>query len=88
MPLSQFLVARRGGCIYRETRFVKMVTKAKNSVNSPVYTKEGYFSCLVLEEDQDFSHEPSFCQIKTEQPSENHEAGIWTLHFEIGRAHV
>ena len=53
----------------------------------------------MLEEDQNFAHEPSFYQIKTEQPLEDHEAGVWTLHFdgansregngaEIGRAHV
>ena len=51
--------------LYRETRFVKMVNKADNSVNSPVYSKEGDFSCLMLEEDQDYAHEPSFFQIKT-----------------------
>ena len=27
--------------LYRETRFVKMVTKADSSENSPVYSKEG-----------------------------------------------
>ena len=59
-----------------------MVTKAENSANSPVYSKEGDFSCLMLEEYQDYAHEPSFCQIKSEQPSENMEAGIWTLHFD------
>ena len=68
--------------LYKETRFVKMVTKAEKSENSPVYSKEGDFSCLMLEEDQYFAHEPSFYQIKTEQPSESHEAGIWTLHFD------
>ena len=36
----------------------------------------------MLEEDQDYAHEPSFCQIKTEQSIESHEAGIWTLHFD------
>ena len=35
----------------------------------------------MLEEDQDYAHEPSFCHIKTEQPSESHETGIWTLHL-------
>ena len=68
--------------LYRERRFVKMVTKADNSVNSPVYTKEGEFSCLMLEEDQDYLQEPSFCQVKTEQSSSNEEGGIWTLHFD------
>ena len=47
--------------LYRETRFVKTFTKADNSVNSPVYSKEEYFSCLMLEEVQDYAHEPSFC---------------------------
>ena len=37
---------------------------------------------MMLEEDQDYAREPSFCQIKTEQHSESHEAGIWTLHFD------
>ena len=68
--------------LYRETRFVKMVTKADNSVNSLVYSREGDFSCLMLEEDQDYYHGPSFCQIKIEQPLESHEAGIWKLHFD------
>ena len=47
--------------LYRETRFFKMVTKDDNSVNSPVYSKEGDFSCLMFEEDQDYAQEPSFC---------------------------
>ena len=68
--------------MYRETRFVKMVTKADNSVNSPVYSKEGDLSCLMLEEDQDYAQEPSFCQIKTEQSSKSQEAGVWMLHFD------
>ena len=54
--------------LYRETRFVKMVTKADSSENSPVYSKEGDFSCLMLEEDQNYAHELAFCQIKAEQP--------------------
>ena len=40
--------------LYRESKFVKMVTRANGSVNSPVYSKEGEFSCLMLEEDQEF----------------------------------
>ena len=52
--------------LYRETRFVKTVTKAGDSVNSPVYSRDGYFSCLMLEEDQEYAHDPSFCQINTE----------------------
>ena len=35
----------------------------------------------MLEEDQNYVHESSF-KIKDEQPSENYEAGIWTLHFD------
>ena len=35
--------------LYRETRFVKMVTKADCSENSTIYNKEGDFSCLMLE---------------------------------------
>ena len=62
--------------LYRETRFVKMVTKAENYVNSPVYSNEGDFSCMMLEEDQDYVQEPSLCQIKTKHPSESHEARI------------
>ena len=61
--------------LYRETRFVKMVTKAENLVNS-LYSKEGDFSCLMLEEDQDYAHEKSFFQIKTEQSIESHAIGI------------
>ena len=57
--------------LYRETRFVKMVTKADNSVNSLVDNKEGEFSCLMLEQDQDYLQEPYFCQIKTKQSSGN-----------------
>ena len=36
----------------------------------------------MLEEDKNYAHEPSFCQIKTEQPLDDHEAGVWTLHFD------
>ena len=53
-----------------------MVTKADSSENSPVYSKEGDFSCLMLEEDQNFAHEPSFCQINTEHPLEDNEARV------------
>ena len=58
-----------------------MVTIADNSVNSPVYSKEGEFSCLMLEEDQDYLQEPSFCQVKTKKSSSNEESGVWTFHF-------
>jgi len=68
--------------LYRETRVVKIVTKADSSDNSLVYSREGDFTCLVLEEDKKFDHDPSFCQFKAEQPSEDNEAGIWTLHFD------
>ena len=46
--------------LYRETRFVKIVTKVDDSVNYPVYSRKGDFSCLMLEEDQEYAHEPSF----------------------------
>ena len=59
--------------LYRETRFVKMVTKADCSENSPVYNKEGDFSCLMLEENQNYAHEPLFGQIQAEQPKEDQE---------------
>ena len=52
--------------LYQEIRFVKMDTKANNSVNSPVYNKEGEFSCLMLEEYQYYLQEPYFCQEKTD----------------------
>ena len=51
--------------LYRETRFVKKVTKVDDSVNSLVYSREGDFSCLMLEEDQEYKNEPSFYHIKT-----------------------
>ena len=54
--------------LYRETSFVKMVTKANNSINFSVYNKEVDFSCLMIEEDQDYLQEPSFYQVKTKQP--------------------
>ena len=40
--------------LYRESRFVKIVTKANGSINSPVYTKEGEFSCIMFDEDKNF----------------------------------
>ena len=68
--------------LYRETRFVKMVTRADCSDNSPIYNKEGDFSCFRLEENQDYAHETLFGQIQAEQPKEEQESGIWTLHFD------
>ena len=50
--------------LYRESRFVKMVTKVNGSTNSPVYGKEGEFSCLMLEEDEYFLQEIEVFPIK------------------------
>ena len=36
----------------------------------------------MLEEDQEYAHEPSFFQIKTEQSIESPESESWTLHFD------
>ena len=49
--------------LYGESRVVKMVTKANGSTNSPIYGKEGEFSCLMLEEDENFLQETRICPL-------------------------
>ena len=65
--------------LYRESRFVKMVTKANGSTNSPVYGKGGAFSCLILEEDEDFLQETEICPMIRENTMSREERKRWTL---------
>lgn len=43
--------------LYREARLVKRVTRIDSSNNAPMYSEEKYFSCFMLEEDDQIMDE-------------------------------
>ena len=61
---------------------MKMVIRVDGSVNSPVFSKEGEFSFLILEEDQDVLQELAFSMLIPKYSASNEEKGMWTLHFD------
>ena len=59
-----------------------MVTKVDGSTKSPVYGKEGEFSCLMFEEDEDLLQEAKVLPLKQKEPMSKDEEKIQTVHFD------
>lgn len=68
--------------LYRESRFVKIVTSAKGSKNSPVYGKESDLSCLFLEEYEAITEETSIHLTWPSEYQHASESKVWRLYFD------
>jgi len=68
--------------LYRESRFIKIMTLAEGSNNSPVYGKEGDLSCLFLEEDETISEETQVHLMIRLDYQRKYRNKAWKLYFD------
>lgn len=68
--------------LYRESRFVKTVTPAKGSENSPMHGKESNISCMFLEEDETILAEILVHLTRQLEHQNANENEVWKLYFD------
>lgn len=68
--------------MYKESKFVKIVTLAKGLENSSVQGKESDLSCLFLEEDETFLEETLVHLTRQLEHHHANENKVWKLYFD------
>ena len=68
--------------LYRESKFVKIMTPAKRSENSPAHGKESDLSYLFLEEDENLLEEASLQLTRHLEYQHLNENEVWKLYYD------